>query len=103
MRFEQAARFDTDFKRLRREHRQRFLAVVPAFNAACDAFAASPAGFTWPSGTRVSRMSSAPGIWEMTWSFASPDGRATFEFVQHDGVQHLRWRRIGDHSIYTSP
>jgi hypothetical protein len=48
-------------------------------------------------------MTSAPGIWELTWSFASPDGRATFEFVNREGEVRVLWRRIGDHSIYRKP
>lgn len=48
-------------------------------------------------------MTSLPGLWEMTWSFSGPDGRATFEFITLDGEPHVRWRRIGTHAIYTSP
>jgi hypothetical protein len=48
-------------------------------------------------------MQSAAGVWEMTWSFANPDGRATFEFTNDDAGLILRWRRIGDHSIYKRP
>ena len=39
----------------------------------------------------------------MTWSFAGPDGRATFEFVQIDGSLGVQWRRIGGHSVLKSP
>jgi hypothetical protein len=39
----------------------------------------------------------APGVLEMTWSFASPDGRATFELVGIDLDLRCRWRRVGDH------
>jgi hypothetical protein len=42
-------------------------------------------------------------IWEMTWSFSGPDGRATFEFITVDGELAIRWRRIGDHQIYENP
>ena len=45
----------------------------------------------------------APGIFEMTWSFKGPDGRATFEWIQIDGTFGVRWRRIGDHSIFRRP
>ena len=48
-------------------------------------------------------MTSAPRIWEMTWSFAGPDGRATFEFVTRDGEVRILWRRIGDHRIFHQP
>ncbi|CAB4901057.1 unannotated protein [freshwater metagenome] len=47
-------------------------------------------------------MVSAPRIWEMTWSLARPDGRATFEFIERDGEVRILWRRIGNHSIYKS-
>jgi hypothetical protein len=48
-------------------------------------------------------MRSAPGIWEMAWSFAGPDGRATFEFAEVEGETCVRWRRIGDHGGYRHP
>lgn len=33
---------------------------------------------------------------EMTWSFASPDGRVTFEIVTDDDEPWIRWRRVGE-------
>jgi hypothetical protein len=36
----------------------------------------------------------------MTWSFASPDGRATFELVTVDGELRCRWRRLGGHEVF---
>ena len=39
----------------------------------------------------------------MTWSFASPDGRATFEIVTVDGEQRIRWRRVGGHEVFRNP
>lgn len=103
MKYERTQRFDKDFKALPKQHQASFLDLMSAFNAACDAFFADPGGFIWPSRLRVTRMTSAKGIWEMTWSFASPDGRATFEFINtSDGVR-VRWRRIGDHGIYLEP
>jgi hypothetical protein len=42
---------------------------------------------------------SAPGLFEMTWSFSGPDGRATFEWIDLDGEPAVRWRRIGGHLI----
>ena len=103
MKFERTPRFDNDFKVLLRERQDQFRDLVPQFNAACDAYVADPGGFTWPAALRVSRMTRAKGIWEMTWSFNSPDGRATFEFVAVEGEQRVRWRRIGHHGIYKSP
>ncbi|MCL5265766.1 MAG: hypothetical protein M1343_11370 [Chloroflexi bacterium] len=42
-------------------------------------------------------------IWEMTWSFSGPDGRATFELASIDGEPAIRWRRIGNHRIFREP
>ncbi|CCG05813.1 hypothetical protein [Blastococcus saxobsidens] len=116
MRFETTPRFDSDYKDLKAEHKRQFREVLPDFIRACDAYAEAYAvsrdkdavkekvpAYRWPAALRVSPMKSAPGIWEMTWSFASPDGRATFEFVSDDQGLILRWRRIGDHSIYKRP
>jgi hypothetical protein len=49
---------------------------------------------------RVNPVQGTAGIYEMTWSLKGPDGRATFEFVNIDGDPRIRWRRIGDHSIF---
>jgi hypothetical protein len=114
VRFEKTPQFDRDYKALKTEHKRHFRDVVPSFNDACDAYAAAHAEssradetrgatYKWPAALRVRPMRSAPGVWEMTWSFTSPDGRATFEFVSDDQGLLLRWRRIGDHSIYTNP
>jgi hypothetical protein len=40
---------------------------------------------------------------EMTWSFAGPDGRATFELITIDGDLRCRWRRVGDHADFKRP
>lgn len=115
MRFETTPRFDADFKELKREHKRQFRSVLPDFNAACDAYAQSAAKgksarggagvatYRWPAALRVSPMKSVAGVWEMTWSFASPDGRATFEFVSDTNGLLVRWRRLGDHSVYRTP
>jgi hypothetical protein len=103
VKFERTPRFDNDFKALPREHRNRFLEVVPAFHASCVAYLADPGQQIWPAALRVSRLTNASGVWEMTWSFASPDGRATFEFVTVDGETRVRWRRIGRHRIFSDP
>lgn len=119
MRFETTRRFDADYKALKPEHKRQFRDVLPDFNRACEAYAevwghattaaaqaksgGGGAGYKWPAALRVHPMKSAPGVWEMTWSFASPDGRATFEFVSDANGLVLRWRRIGDHAIYRSP
>jgi len=62
--------------------------------------AARPA---WPQQLRIKNVQHAPGIWEMTWSFAGPDGRATFEYFGKDPDRGIRWRRIGGHRIFAEP
>ena len=103
MKFERTSRFDSDFTALPREHQEQFRSLIPDFHAATEAFVASGGKSGWPKRLRVHPMTSAPGIWELTWSFASPDGRATFEFVNREGEVRVLWRRIGDHSVYRRP
>ena len=57
----------------------------------------------WPKNLRIKDVEGAPGIWEITWSFSGPDGRATFEYTLIDGELALRWRRIGGHTIFKKP
>lgn len=102
MRFEATPRFKKDWKKLKPEHQAVFRKRLPDFNTACDAHVANPAT-VWPATLRVSQLIGFKNVWEMTWSFSGPDGRATFEFFVEDGETRLRWRRIGDHSIYTLP
>jgi hypothetical protein len=72
------ATFDNDYRQLKREHTNAFQHLVrEKFAPACEAYAEDPPA-AWPAALRVKSVRSAPGILEMTWSFASPDGRATF-------------------------
>ena len=103
MKFETTPSFDTDYRRLKAEHVAEFKKVVrDRFVPACDAFAADPAT-PWPASLRVKSVRQADGVLEMTWSFASPDGRATFEFITAAGELRLRWRRVGDHDVFKNP
>jgi hypothetical protein len=103
VKFETTPAFDTDFRRLKGDFKKAFGSVVrDSFAPACDQFASTP-GYVWPAALRVSRMQGTSGIWEITWLFASPDGRATFEFVRRDGELICRWRRVGDHSVFKHP
>lgn len=103
MKFETTPAFDKDVRRLKREHLQQFLDVLKTtFIPACDTYAADPTT-AWPQSLRVKSVQGAPGILEMTWSFASPDGRATFELVTVEGDVRLRWRRVGDHDVFKRP
>lgn len=94
--------FRADFQRLSDAERALFKLVLPTFVAACDRFATDPAT-PWPGSLRVKAIVGAPAIFEMTWSFSGPDGRATFEWFQLDGALALRWRRIGTHRFFRSP
>lgn len=102
MKFETTPAFDTDYRRLKAEHAAEFKKVVrEKFVPACDLHAENPTA-AWPASQRVKKVRSTGAVLEMTWSFASPDGRATFEFVT-DGELRVRWRRVGDHDVFNSP
>ena len=103
MKFETTPAFDSDYRRLRPEHAAQFMSVLRGkFIPACDASAEDPAA-AWPASLRVKSVRLADGVLEMTWSFASPAGRATFELVTVEGERRVRWRRFGDHSVFTDP
>ena len=80
---------------------KRWLADV--FLPALAQYEADPAGFVWPASLRFERLHGTSGICAVTWSFAGPDGRATFQFVNQDGIPCLVWRRIGHHGVYGRP
>jgi hypothetical protein len=87
----------------KRGHASEFaLAVREKFAPAAERYAAEH-GSAWPAGLRVKSVTNAPGIWEFTWSKKNPDGRATFEWITIDGEPAIRWRRVGDHSIFSNP
>lgn len=103
MKFETTPAFLGDWGRLREAERTAFRAVVrDVFHPACERRRVDP-GAAWPKRLRVRDLEGAQGIREMTWSFAGPDGRATFEWVEIDGEPRVRWRRIGGHSIFGDP
>lgn len=94
--------FDRDFQKLAPEHRTMFRTtlredLLPAI--AAGSFTGTP---PWPKRLRVHQV--AGGIYSITWSFAGPDGRATFHLGRNsEGETVLYWRRIGNHSIYNRP
>ena len=103
MKFGVTPAFQGDWGRLTEAERIRFRSVVSVdFHPACERRQLDPAQ-PWPKKLRVKAMAGAPGIWEMTWSFSGPDGRATFEWVEISGEPGVRWRRIGGHSIFGEP
>lgn len=102
MKFELTDACRADRNRLSENERSLFDQALPVFVAACDRYAAD-SSTAWPAALRVKAIEGAPGVLEMTWSFTGPDGRATFEWIQIDGALGVRWRRIGDHSIFKRP
>lgn len=110
MRFERTESFKADYRRLSDEERAAARQAIADFAAACDAFVTDATPF--PSRLRVKAVRGAPGVFEMTWSFAGPDGRATWEWIEIEladdrgsvsRVPAVRWRRIGSHRIFTEP
>jgi len=99
MKYERIDSFKADYRRLDDKEKEMFRqAVRDGFAPAAERRAADPAQ-PWPKGLRVRDVEAAPGVWEMTWSFSGPDGRATWEWVTIDGEPAIRWRRVGNHSM----
>ena len=95
--------FDADVRRLTPAERDLFRAAVRGRFAPAAVRVAADATARWPKALRVKAVAGATGIWEMTWSFAGPDGRATFEWIEIGGERAIRWRRIGGHEIFRDP
>lgn len=109
MRFELTEPFKADYQRLSENDREMFRASAGAFNAACDRFLETKDPSAWPANLRVKVVVNAPGIFEMTWSFSGPDGRATGEWTTVIDAEvrswpaAVRWRRLGTHRIFRQP
>lgn len=108
MRFQISASALSDYGKLSAIEAEQFKAAVVEFNSAADAFVRTRDPREWPRRLRVKSVLSAPGVFEMTWSFAGPDGRATWEWVAvPDEIGQdqppIRWRRIGGHVIFKKP
>lgn len=100
MKFERTDSFKSDYRRLSDAEKEQFRSSIRNdFHPAAESAGQSP----WPRRLRVKGVQGAPGIWEMTWSFTDPDGRATFEWIQIDGEPAIRWRRVGSHAIFSNP
>ena len=102
MKYQRSESFLADYQRLSPEERALFRAAVRQINEAYERRGADGLP-RWPASLRIKPVRGAPGIWELTWSFTGPDGRATFEFVTIDGEPAIRWRRIGTHRIFQHP
>ena len=105
MRFELTEPFKADYQQPAEDEREKFRTAARTFNTACDHFVDTKDPSSWPGNLRVKAVANAPGIFEMTWSFSGPDGRATWEWtmvIDADGRHWpaVRWRRLGTHRIF---
>jgi hypothetical protein len=108
VRFERTAHFKSDFQRLSTTDRELFRRAAREFNAACDRYVETRDPSAWPASLRVKGVANAPGVFELSWSFSGPDGRATWEFsrvADADGREWpaVRWRRLGPDKILRQP
>lgn len=104
MKFERTESFKRDYQRLKPAEQEEFKdKVLGSFAPAAEDHANQGGSSPWPPPLRVKGVQGAPGVWEMTWSFTDPDGRATFEWVAIDGEPGIRWRRVGSHAIFARP
>ena len=94
--FKTRPRFRKDYELLSPDEKERFRQAVEKFVADLGR------GQGFRSGLRVKRIQGTRGIFEMTWA---DDGRATFEYGApvKAGEVHVVWRRIGSHTIFSSP
>jgi hypothetical protein len=97
LKYQRTDSFKRDYKGLPEGSQDMFKAAVRSINQTY-AIANKQWPIQWPATLRI-KPTHASGVWEMTWSFASPDGRATFEFFEEDGEHGIRWRRVGDHRV----
>jgi hypothetical protein len=103
LKFDRTPAFDGDWQRLSADERETFKRWVrERFHPACERRREDPAA-PWPKAVRVRAVQAASGILEATWSFAGPDGRATFEWVTVNDEPRILWRRIGGHEIFRNP
>lgn len=103
MRYERTESFKRDYRRLADPEQREFRRVVMEdFAPALERRVDDP-GHPWPGALRVKDVEGAPGVWEMTWSFTNPDGRATWKWIEIEGETAIRWRRVGSHAIFRDP
>ena len=107
MKYELSASAQADLAKIVDPHRALLRAAMAAFAKACGTHE-KPADIRFPAALRVKAVEGAAGVFEMTWSYAGPDGRATFEWAEvasGDGTVEpmVRWRRIGTHEIFKRP
>ncbi len=102
MKYDRSDDFKADYKRLSEREKGLFKKSYLRMN---DAYAqrGNQALPPWPKSLRIRDVEGATGVFEMTWSFSGPDGRATFEIITIAGSPAIRWRRIGGHEIFRAP
>ena len=103
MRFELTEPFKADYQRLSGEEREMFRLAAEAFDGASDRWVEAKGPASWPGDLRIKAVVNAPGIFEMTWRFTGPDGRATV--IDRDGSScpAVRWRRLGYQGVFREP
>jgi len=98
VKYRTTATFDGGFTKLPREHRSLFLAAVTDFLRPALEAGAHRGEAPWPRRLRIHKIADA---YSLTWSFASPDGRALFIIERAaDGQPMLTWLAVGYHDIY---
>jgi hypothetical protein len=102
VKYRKLPQFEADYNRLSQQERKTFKEALQVFIASCKQYEIDPAGYVWPAALRFERLSSSKAL-AITWSFAGPDGRATFHFETSDDEMYVVWRRVGRHSIYRNP
>jgi hypothetical protein len=97
--FQRSPTFKRDWRRLTADEQQRFRKVIT------EQFVPDLVAGDIRAGLRVKGVKAARGVYEMTWSWSDPDGRATFEYGAqvHEGEPHIIWRRIGTHIVFREP
>ncbi len=95
------AKFDRDFKKLKLEHKKLFLEMHEKFTE--DLTNTVNENLMHSKKYRIRILKNTDEIWELTWSYSRPDGRATFHIAEIDGEPTIVWRRIGDHYIFKQP
>jgi len=103
VKYERTTSFLRDISKIPPEHFAMFQEAVRKWLLPALDDGAHTGRVPWPPRLRVHRLSGS-AVYSLTWNFAFPDGRATFEFGHTEtGEPVLIWRRIGDHSIYDRP
>jgi hypothetical protein len=98
VRYQTTAGFDAALAKLPSEHRKMFIGTIRAYLMPALAAGAHRGETRWPKRLRVHKIDE---VHSLTWSFASPDGRALFTISpDRNGEPLLTWLAIGYHDIY---